>query len=440
MKKLLAALLALIMVLSMGSSAFAADVELTLWTPPVFAIGYMDALYDLIARFEEANPGVTIEVEELNWDGIGEKLESAMMTETTPDIYIDGTARTAKLPSTALCVDVSDVLETTGNWNEGAINIGKVDDAYYLVPVTLMPSTILAVNVDLAKQYGVYEMLPEDRMSWDWEDFMAFLKACGEKSLTDGVYPIGLFAGSQSSDIAYYTMLLSAGANVLNADHTEAAINTPEAVQVLANVKEIVDNGLTYPGIAEMTDEQVMGVFLNQKVVVDLTLNGGVNGITMFNEMVTDGLIEKAPVVQGYAWPTMNGSATNIGNWGANCAAIFENEGDEDKIAAAKDFLAFMATDKAFNETLWASAPSYGPARTMDIELKLEDEAMIAEVGAVTHLAAYNNSSFGILESYWGEIRQYFYPNLQSLVLGNKTPEEAISSFEASVNEVLQYN
>lgn len=440
MKKLLATLLALIMVLSMGTSAFAADVELTLWTPPVFAIGYIDALYDLIARFEEANPGVTINVEELNWDGIGEKLESAMMTETTPDIYIDGTARTAKLPSTELCVDVSDVLETTGNWNEAAINIGKVDDAYYLMPMTMMPSTILTVNVDLAKQYGVYEMLPEDRMSWDWDDFMAFLKACGEKSLADGVYPIGLFAGNQSSDIAYYTMLMSAGANVLNADHTEAAINTPEAVQVLTNVKELIDSGLAYPGVAELIDDQAIGLFLNEKVVVDLAMNGGVNGTPMFDQMVADGLIEKAPAIQGYAWPTMNGSATNIGNWGANCVAIFENEGDEEKIAAAKKFLVFMAEDKNYNEALWAAAPGYGPARTMDVELKLADEAMVAEANATSHLAAYNNSSFGILESYWGEIRQYFYPNLQSLVLGNKTPEEAVSSFEASVNEVLQYN
>ena len=440
MKKLLTVLIALIMVLSMNVSALASNVELTLWTPPVFAVGYIDALYDLIARFEAANPGVTITVEELNWDGIGEKLEAAMMTGTTPDIYIDGTARTAKLPSTELVVDVSDVINGLDNWNTGAINIGEVDGAYYLVPITLMPSTILSVNVTLAKQYGVYDMLPEDRMSWDWTQFMAFLKACGEKSLNDGVYPVALFAGNQSSDIAYYTMLLSAGVNVLNEDHTEAAVNTSEAVQVFTYLKEIVDSGLAYPGVAEIGDEQVQGLFLNSKCVVDLVTNGGMNAMTLFSAMKNEGLVAEVPEVKGYAWPTLNGSTTNIGNWGANCAAIFENDGDEDKIAASKKFLAFMMDDKAFNETLWAAAPSYGPARDMGAELKLEDEAIATEAAAASVFAAYNNSSFGILESYWGEIRQYFYPNLQSLVLGNKTPEEALSSFEASVNEVLQMN
>lgn len=439
MKKFLAMLTALVLIAALGTTALA-ETEVTIWTPDIVGGDYLTALRELADRFETENEGVTITIEELNFDGIGEKLESAMMTGTTPDIYIDGTARTAKLPSTGLTADVSDVIGALDGWNEGAVQIGEVDGAYYLVPITLMPSTILTVNVSLAKQYGVYDLLPEDRVSWDWPQFMAFLEACGEKSLADGVYPIALYAGSQSSDIAYYTMLLSAGAEILNADHTAAAVNTPAAVQAMAYLKEMQDKGLVYPGVAEMKDQDVSGLFLNGKVIVDLTCNGGLGALPAFQKAVDEGVLTEVPEIQGYAWPTLDGSASKCATWGANCAAIFENDGDAGKIEAAKGFLKAMVSDEAFNEVLWSASLNYGPARETGVQLTIEDEQITRELEMKSVFAQYNDSAFGILESYWGEIRQYFYPEMQSMILGSKTPEEAIQGFEAGVNDVLSHN
>lgn len=438
LKKLLSLLTIVAMIVSLGSIAFA-ETELTIWSPDIVNGNYLAVLHDLAERFEAEHEGVTITIEELNWDGISEKLESAMMTGTTPDIYIDGTARTAKLPYTGLTVDVSDVINGLDGWNSGAIQIGELDGAYYLVPITLMPSTILSVNVSLAKQYGVYDMLPEDRVSWDWPQFMAFLEACGEKSLADGVYPISLFAGSQSTDIAYYTMLLSAGAEILNADHTAAAVNSPAAVQAMTYLKEICDKNLVYPGAAEITDSDASGIFLNGKTVVDLTQNGGLGAIPSFQNAVDEGVLSEVPEIQSYAWPTLNGSATKCATWGANCAAIFENEGDAEKIELAKSFLTFMVQDKTFNETTWAANLNYGPARTIDAQVSVDDAQIARELEKKDVFAQYNDSAFGILESYWGEIRQYFYPELQSMFLGNKTPEEVIQNFESSINDVLNH-
>lgn len=439
MKKFLAMLTALVLIAALGTTALA-ETEVTIWTPDIVGGDYLTALRELADRFETENEGVTITIEELNFDGIGEKLESAMMTGTTPDIYIDGTARTAKLPSTGLTADVSDVIGALDGWNEGAVQIGEVDGAYYLVPITLMPSTILTVNVSLAKQYGVYDLLPEDRVSWDWPQFMAFLEACGEKSLADGVYPIALYAGSQSSDIAYYTMLLSAGAEILNADHTAAAVNTPAAVQAMAYLKEMQDKGLVYPGVAEMKDQDVSGLFLNGKVIVDLTCNGGLGALPAFQKAVDEGVLTEVPEIQGYAWPTLDGSASKCATWGANCAAIFENDGDAGKIEAAKGFLKAMVSDETFNEALWSANLNYGPARETGVQLTIEDEQITRELEMKSVFAQYNDSAFGILESYWGEIRQYFYPEMQSMILGSKTPEEAIQGFEAGVNDVLSHN
>lgn len=443
MKKFISMILAVVMVLCLVTGCgqksgddSAEEVKLTLWTPPIVNVGYTEAMDKLVAAYEAEHTNVDIEVVELNWDGIAEKLESAMMTSTTPDIYIDGTARTAKLPATGLVADVSDIISSLDGWSESCTAIGKIDGKNYLVPLTQMPPMTISINTTLAKQYGCYDMLPNDRVSWTWDDFMAFLEACGAKSIADGVYPIGLYAGSQSSDIAYYTMMLTAGANILNDDHSASAVNSAEAKAALAKLKEINDKGLAYPGAATMTDEDGTNLFYGGKTVIEIS-GGSLSHLPTLQEMASQGVIEAVPEVEAYAWPTLNGSKTVIGNWGANCVAVFNNDGNEAKIAAAKDFVKFMLSDKEFSEVLWQGAPNYAPARDFGQQLNLDDEQMVREVEVNGKMAAYCDSSFGILEGYWGEIRQYFYPELQSMFLGNKDADQAVEAFDKSITEVL---
>jgi len=439
MKKIISLFLAVILMCSMlfgCGSAKNSNVELTLWTPPVFNVGYLDALKELVAEYEETHKNVKITIVELNWDGIGEKLETAMMTESTPDIYIDGTARTAKLPSTILVVDVTDVINGLDGWNESATAIGKIDGKNYLVPLTQMPPTNFGINVSLVKEYGLYDLLPEDRVSWTWDDFMNFIEKVGEKSISDGVYPVGLYAGSQSSDITYYTMMLSAGASILNDTHNASAVNSKEAVSVINKLKEINDKGLAYPGVETLTDDDILGLFYGGKVVIN-PVEGALTDLPVLQGMKEQGLISEVPEIESYAWPTLNGSKTVIGNWGANCIAIFKNKNDEKKIAAAKDFLTYMLSDKEFSETLWSCAPSYAPARNFGQELKVDDAQILREAEANSNFSTYCTSQFGILESYWGEIRQYFYPELQSMFLGKESAEDVIKNFDTNINQVL---
>ena len=51
--------------------------------------------------------------------------------------------------------------------------------------------------------------------------------------------------------------------------------------------------------------------------------------------------------------------------------------------------------------------------------------------------AKYADFDFGILDNYWPEVRNYFYPELQAVYSGQKTAQEAMDSFAAHVNEIL---
>ena len=142
MKKLIALLLALAMVLSLGACGAKeapeteaptapkeetpapaetpaepapaeeenAPVTLSLW---IYDDG--DVVTDLYEEFaasvNEAYPWITIETEVLPYDSGPEKFVVACATNTTPDLYFDGYSRIAPAVKAGLTVDVTDVIQ-----------------------------------------------------------------------------------------------------------------------------------------------------------------------------------------------------------------------------------------------------------------------------------------------------------------------------------------
>ena len=111
MKKLLAMLLALCMVFALcacgQTAAPAADpapaqtdaapaaepVNITLWTYPIGGWGNADTVDALIAAFEDANPGITVTVEYLDYTNGDAQITTAIEAKTTPDIVMEGPER-----------------------------------------------------------------------------------------------------------------------------------------------------------------------------------------------------------------------------------------------------------------------------------------------------------------------------------------------------------
>ena len=76
MKKILALVLALMMILSMTACNISGgdDVEITLWTYPIGGWGNQATVDALIADFEAANPGIKVKVEYLDYTNGDDKV------------------------------------------------------------------------------------------------------------------------------------------------------------------------------------------------------------------------------------------------------------------------------------------------------------------------------------------------------------------------------
>ena len=127
MKKILAMILALMMVLSLCACNIYGgdDVEITLWTYPIGGWGTQATVDELIADFEAANPGIKVKVEYLDYTNGDDKVNTAIEGNAAPDLIMEGPERlVANWGAKGLMVDLSDMLDATDKQelNAAALN------------------------------------------------------------------------------------------------------------------------------------------------------------------------------------------------------------------------------------------------------------------------------------------------------------------------------
>jgi len=88
--------------------------------------------------------------------------------------------------------------------------------------------------------------------------------------------------------------------------------------------------------------------------------------------------------------------------------------------------------------SIWNYTPTYTPVRDIGLVYENKNGLIASEVALRAEWSGkYSNSSFGILESFWPQVRVCFYPELQAVYAGTKTPQEAMDSFKANVDKIL---
>lgn len=435
MKKVLCVLLALLMVFSCVAcgSGSGKDVSITFWSTPILKEAEMQTFID---DFEKEHPNIHVELEYQTWEGIAEKLQIALSTGDTPDVYLDGAARTTTLPALGVLAPVDDVVGAFDDWQPSVKSFGVMDGTHYLVPASQIGASFLTVNVTLAKELGVYDMLPEDRISWTLQDFYEFVKACTEAGADKGIKGTMLYAGSPTSDDVLYSLMMSNGGQIIDKETNTCTANSPECVEAVEILGNIVKNGYCIDGAALTDGADTTTPFLNGQYVVALNY-AAPDALVELGNMKEKGYISEVPEMATYGLPTAEGVTMDSACWGANGLAVF-NSDEENKLAASKEFVKYLVEKKNFAETVWAEIPNYSPSRNNDAEFRSDSAAIKEEVLFRQELTAkYANFDFGILESYWSEVRNYFYPELQALYSGEKIAQEAMDSFVANVDKIL---
>ncbi|MBQ2927375.1 MAG: extracellular solute-binding protein, partial [Oscillospiraceae bacterium] len=261
MKKFIALLLALVMVMSLAAcsvekteepaatqapaapaetqaaeapAAPAAATEISLWTYPIGGWGNQATVDALLADFE-AETGIKVTVEYLNYTDGDDKVNTAIEAGAAPDLIMEGPERlVANWGEKGLMVDLSDILvaEDVAELNPAALAACYgTDGAIYEYPL-VMTAHCMAINKTVFEAAGAMQYLNEETHTWNSvADFLAAVDAVYAHT---GSQVGAVFCGGQGGDQGTRALVNNLnGGTFTNAEHTAYTWDSAENVAAL---------------------------------------------------------------------------------------------------------------------------------------------------------------------------------------------------------------
>ena len=263
MKKILAIVLALTMIVALGATnAFAADDQttLTMWCIATESDANRPAYEQAIAEFEAAHPDIKIEWEAFENESYKTKIKAAMSDpETLPDIFFTWSG--AFLgdfvdAGNVYCVDdaykgFADALP------EVMLSNSTYDGHHYAIPLTFNIVALFA-NMDLLAEAG-WDHVPET-----YED----LCACCDALLAKGIIPFGC-AGKETWCVTEYLEPIiekTIGYEKLNAIFAgQESWNDPDIAVAVDNFQDMINKGYFDPNGMALGNDEVKANFIAGK-------------------------------------------------------------------------------------------------------------------------------------------------------------------------------
>ena len=383
MKKFIALLLALVMVLSLAAcsvekeeapaetqaaapaateAAGPAPVEIALWTYPVGNWVDEATVSELIADFNAAYPHITVKVEYLDYTNGDDKLSTAVEGKKAPDIIMEGPERLiAKWGAEGYLVDLKDIVPA-GTYESVAATCTSANGEMYELPVCMI-THCMAINRDVFEAAGALQYLNEETRTWNSvEDFFKAVQAVYDA----GHENVGvIYCGGQGGDQGTRALITNIGGGTYaNAEHTAYTYASQENAEALA--KLYAQDGISFDTAIVASDEITAFVNGTFQMAFCWNISQEVNNADALT-------FDVLPM----AFPSDSTPSLQGGIWGFG---VFNN-GDDARIEAAKTFIKFMTeSDEQYFKAVAAStfAPCRDLANSADLNPLLPEYMLVA--------------------------------------------------------------
>jgi multiple sugar transport system substrate-binding protein len=226
---------------------------------------YLEELDTIIAAFEEANPGITIEVSTAPFADYFTLLQADVVGGSAPDVFELNYENFVTYAANGTLLDISSYLSGDAPYYPRALEAFQYEGQQLALPETFS-TVLLFYNADLFDQAGV-EYPTAD---WTWADATAAAESI--KALGDDVW--GIFSPVQFWEF-YKKAAQNGECSFFNEDMTESTINSPACVETLTTMVDFINSGLM-PSNAQLSGVSDSELFLSGKLGMFVT------GIWMF--------------------------------------------------------------------------------------------------------------------------------------------------------------
>ena len=412
MKKTLALLLCLCMVLPMAS-AFAEE-TITLRFSWWGGDERHAATVAVIEQYEALHPNIKIEPEYGSSDGYNDKLATQLAGGTAPDIIqIDPSV----LPSYALS-DAHYLIDL----NTTAFDFSLGDPAYYTLPMNGgfdgkqygVPSGVsgmaILINNEMAEKFGL-----DFQSQYTWDDIFAWAK-----QVHDADPSVYLFEANKTM-VAVVTATWAKqtyeGKTYFNPETKTLNFSEEELAGVFTFVKRLFDENVVAP-------VSYMAAYEGDNMQNDPNWVAGDKYVGCFSYTSTCEILAAAAPNNTFSaglFPLVAGS--DIDGWNSNCPQVFSINANSAHIEEAVDFLNYFYNDEKAMAILGSvrSVPPTARAREICAEMGLISPLLAAACDVCASYSGIPDDSL-----YNGnEAKQIMWDAIEEVGYGASTPEQA---------------
>ena len=429
MKKFIALLLALVMVLSLAACSVekaeepapaetqaaavapeaapeAAPVEISLWTYPIGKWTDEATVSALLADFNAAYPNIKVNVEYLDYTNGDDKVNTAIEGGQAPDLVMEGPERLiANWGAKGLLLDLADIMPE-GLYESVVTSCTNAAGAVYEYPVC-MTAHCMAINRDVFEAAGALQYLNEETHTWNSvEDFLKAVQAVYDAGYE---YVGTIYCGGQGGDQGTRALITNVGGGTYaNDDLTAYTYASEENAAGLA--KLWAQDGINFDPAIVASDE--ITAFVNGTFQMAFCWNIG---------QETNNADALGFDVLPMAFPSDSTPVLQGGIWGFG---IFDN-GDEARAEAAKTFIKYMTqNDEMYVKAV--EATTYAPVR--ELAGAYEGNEMMAEYSLMNPMmGVYYQITKG-----WTQARTEWWNMLQRVGESDGTAETILTEMTAA--------
>ena len=372
-----------------------------------------------IKQFEKNNPGVYIELKQLDWQDGPTFMKAAAKTGANPDIapvgsdyyYMSG----GYLEELDKYITLEEKSDYIGSILDTSIYKGKL----YGLPWMMTGYTML-LNAD---RFSERNISPPENGEWTYEQFVEALKQLTYD--TDGKGGPDVFGFNSFIEPGYYNtfgIIMSDGALIMDEATGRYIFNTPEAVSGLTRLCDLKHKyKVAHPGFGAMNESQAWSTFLKGEAAVYI---GGSWAVPLLRNSQGD----KAVNFTVAKYPTGSGDVP-LSISSTTCSYAVFKQKEEGKRKVCADFIRFITSAEAQAELVNFG---YFPVRKSGKHLYENDKEMYT-----IQQSLYFSEHLPKVEN-WSEIDAILQTKIKEAVAGSISPEQALKDADRLIKQKQQ--
>lgn len=284
-------------------------------------------LRKVLDAFEEANPGIKVEMETTPWDQYWVKLEAAATGANLPDVVTMHSSQSHKYIEAEMLMNLDELVNEykidMSTFEDGISDFYTLDDSLYAIP---KDASLVALwfNKTLFDDAGVE--YPNE--NWTWDDFLdAALKLTDEEK---GIYG---FAADNNNETGYWSFIYQAGGSVYSEDGLTSTFNTPEVQEAMQFYIDLHSKHNVSPDVATLQETSKISLFQSGKLA--MMIEGNWHTSSFAQNEYTREHAGVAPMPKGKQHATI----INGLGWSGSAHTKYPEE--------TKKLLAFLSSDEA---------------------------------------------------------------------------------------------